>query len=96
MILFRSPISFCSRALPGAYGFTSKPCVISLLGLGLLYESVFGLPIGTQDSETKFWGFIGKGRCGVVLRNQPDRVTWIKRNELMIKPSKADKAAMVQ
>ena len=34
-------------------------------------------------------------RC-VVLRDRPDRVTWIKRSELMVKPSVEDKEAVVQ
>ncbi len=49
--------------------------------------------IDTPYGEAKFWGFVGEDRCGVVLRNQPDRVTWVKRSELMIKPSKEDRAA---
>jgi len=52
--------------------------------------------INTPHGEAKFWGFVGGCRCGVVLRHQPDRVTWIKRNGLRIKPSDQDKAAAVQ
>ena len=52
--------------------------------------------IDTPQGEAKFWGFVGGDRCGVVLRNQPDRVTFIKRSELGIKPSEEDKAAVVQ
>ncbi len=52
--------------------------------------------IDTTYGEAKFWGFVGEDRCGVVLRNQPDRVTWVKRSELMIKSSKEDRAAVVQ
>ena len=52
--------------------------------------------IDTPCGEAKFWGFVGEHQCGVVLRNQPDRVTWVKRSELMIKPSKEDRAAAVQ
>ena len=52
--------------------------------------------IDTPYGEAKFWGFVGADRCGVVLRNQPDRVTFIKCNELCIKPSEEDKAAAVQ
>jgi len=52
--------------------------------------------IDTPCGEAKFWGFVGEDRCGVVLRNQPDRVTWVKRSELMIKPSEEDRTAAVQ
>ena len=52
--------------------------------------------ISTSRGEAKFWGFIGEDQCGVVLRNQPDRVTWIKRTELGLKASPEDKAAIVQ
>ena len=52
--------------------------------------------IDTPYGEAKFWGFVGGDRCGVVLRNQPDRVTFIKCSELSIKPSEEDKAAAVQ
>jgi len=52
--------------------------------------------IGTPQGEAKFWGFVGGDRVGVVLRNQPDRVTFIKRSELGIKVSAEDKAAVVQ
>jgi len=52
--------------------------------------------IDTPYGQAKFWGFLDERRCGVVLRNQPDRVTWIKRSELMVKPSVEDKEAMLQ
>ena len=52
--------------------------------------------IDTARGQAKFWGFLDEGRCGVVLRNQPDRVTWIKRSELMVKPSAEDKQAVLQ
>ena len=52
--------------------------------------------IATPHGEAKFWGFLDEKRCGVVLRNQPDRVTFINRSELSIKPSEEDKAAAVQ
>ena len=50
--------------------------------------------IDTPYGEAKFWGFVGEDRCGVVLRNRPDRVTFIKRSELMVKPSLEDKEAV--
>ena len=43
--------------------------------------------IDTPYGQAKFWGFIDEDRCGVILRNRPDRVTFINRNELMIKSS---------
>ena len=49
-----------------------------------------------ERGEAKFWGFISENRCGMVLRNQPDQVTLMKRSELMIKPSGEDRAAAVQ
>ena len=52
--------------------------------------------IDTTRGQAKFWGFLGKDRCGVVLRTQPDRVTFIKRSELAIKPSSEDKVAKIQ
>ncbi len=52
--------------------------------------------IDTPYGQAKFWGFLDDRRCGVVLRNQPDRVTWIKRSELMVKPSVEDKEAVLQ
>jgi len=52
--------------------------------------------IETPYGQAKFWGFLNENRCGVVLRDQPDRVTWIKRSELMVKPSFEDKEAVVQ
>ena len=52
--------------------------------------------IDTPHGQAKFWGFLDEKRCGVVLRNRPDRVTWIKRSELMVKPSFEDKEAVVQ
>ncbi len=42
--------------------------------------------IDTPYGQAKFWGFIGEHRCGVVLRNRPDRVMFVKRSELRIKP----------
>jgi len=54
--------------------------------------------IDTPHGEAKFWGFIGKDRCGVVvvLRNRPDSVTWVNSSELMIKPDLEDRSAPVQ
>ena len=52
--------------------------------------------IDTPFGPAKFWGFLDDRRCGVVLRNQPDRVTWIKRSELMVKPSVEDAQAVLQ
>ena len=52
--------------------------------------------IDTPYGQAKFWGFLDERRCGVVLRNQPDRVTWIKRSELMVKPSTEDAQAVLQ
>ena len=52
--------------------------------------------IDTPYGQAKFWGFLDEKRCGVVLRNQPDRITWIKRSELMVKPSAEDKQAVLQ
>jgi len=52
--------------------------------------------IETPYGQAKFWGFLDGDRCGVVLRDRPDRVTWIKRSELMVKPSVEDKEAVVQ
>ena len=52
--------------------------------------------IETPYGKAKFWGCLGEDRCGVVLRSQPDRVTWLKRSELMVKPGIEDKEAVVQ
>ena len=52
--------------------------------------------IETPNGQAKFWGFLGKDRCGVVLRSQPDRVTWVWRSELMVKPNREDMVATVQ
>ena len=52
--------------------------------------------IDTPYGQAKFWGFVGKSRCGVVLRTRPDRVTFIMRSELMVKPHIEEKAAAVQ
>ncbi len=52
--------------------------------------------IDTPYGEAKFWGFVCGDRCGVVLRNQPDRVTFINRSELAVRPSPEDRAAVVQ
>ena len=52
--------------------------------------------IDTPCGQAKFWGFVGDYRCGVVLRNQPDRVTFIKRSELGIRPREEDAFAAVQ
>ncbi len=51
--------------------------------------------IATPYGQAKFWGFLDDRRCGVVLRNRPDRVTWIKSSELMVKPGVEDKAVAV-
>ncbi|MFP6889237.1 MAG: hypothetical protein VCF07_05695 [Nitrospinota bacterium] len=52
--------------------------------------------IETPYGQAKFWGFIGEDSCGVVLRHQPDKVTFVRRDELGIKPSVEDRAAAVQ
>ena len=52
--------------------------------------------IDTPYGQAKFWGHLGKDRCGVVLRSKPDRVIFIKRSELAIKPSSADRVAKIQ
>ncbi len=52
--------------------------------------------IDTPRGPAKFWGFLDDRRCGVVLRNQPDRVTFIKRSELGIRPREEDAFAAVQ
>ena len=52
--------------------------------------------IDTPYGQAKFWGFLDEKRCGVILRQQPDRVTFIKRSELTVKPSHEDKQAVVQ
>ena len=52
--------------------------------------------IDTPYGQAKFWGFLDAGRCGVVLRNQPDRVIWIRRSELGIRPREEDAFAAVQ
>ncbi len=52
--------------------------------------------IDTPYGQAKFWEFIGEHRCGVVLRNRPDRVMFVKRSELRIKPEEVDKATVVQ
>lgn len=52
--------------------------------------------IDTPSGQAKFWGFVDEARCGVILRHQPDRVTWLKRTDLTLKPSVEDVAAVVQ
>ncbi len=52
--------------------------------------------IDTPHGQAKFCIPLDDKRCGVILRNQPDRVTWIKRSELMVKPSAEDKQAVLQ
>ncbi len=52
--------------------------------------------IHTPYGQAKFCCFLDERRCGVILRHQPDRVTWIKRSELTVKPSVEDKQAVVQ
>ena len=52
--------------------------------------------IDTPYGQAKFWGFVGTDRCGVVLRNQPDRVTFIKCSELTVKPSVEDRQSVLQ
>ena len=32
--------------------------------------------------HAKLWGFLSDGRAGVVLRSQPDRVTWISKRDI--------------
>lgn len=32
--------------------------------------------------HVKLWGLLPDGRAGVVLRRQPDRVTWISKQEI--------------
>ncbi len=52
--------------------------------------------IDTPYGQAKFCCFLGEDRCGVVLRNRPDQVTFIKCSELTVKPSAEDKEAVVQ
>ena len=52
--------------------------------------------IDTPYGQAKFWGFVDKDRCGIILRHQPDRMTWIKRSELTVKPNVEDKQAVLQ
>ena len=52
--------------------------------------------IDTPYGQAKFRGCLGGDRGGVVLRNRPDRVIWIKRSELMIKRRVEDGAAVAQ
>ena len=52
--------------------------------------------IDTPYGQAKFWVLLDGDRCGVVLRDRPDRVTWIKRSELMVKPSVEDRVAINQ
>ena len=52
--------------------------------------------IDTPYGQAKFWGFLDEHRCGVILRRQPDRVTWIKPSEVTVKPSIEDKQALIQ
>ena len=52
--------------------------------------------IDTPYGQAKFWGFLSKDRCGIILRNHPDRVTWIRRGQLMIKAEQEDRAALIQ
>ncbi len=52
--------------------------------------------IDTPYGPAKFWGFLDEKRCGVILRQQPDRVTLMKCSELTVKPSVEDKQAVVQ
>ena len=40
--------------------------------------------VDTPHGEGKLWGFLSGNRCGVILRTQPDRVTFIKRSEVRI------------
>ena len=54
--------------------------------------------IDTPRGQAKFWGVSSEDQslCGVVLRNQPNRVTWIRCSELMVKPSVEDVQAVLQ
>lgn len=52
--------------------------------------------IDTPYGEAKLWDFVGEDSCGVILRHQPDRVKFIKLNELRVKPQEEKKAAAVQ
>jgi len=38
--------------------------------------------IDTPLGQAKFYCFLGEFRCGVVLRKQPDRVTWMQKSKL--------------
>ncbi len=40
--------------------------------------------IDTPLGPAKFYCFLGEFRCGVVLRKQPDTVTWIQKSQLGI------------
>ncbi len=52
--------------------------------------------IDTPHGQAKFWGFLSEDRCGIILRNHPDRVIWIRRGQLIIKAEREDKAALIQ
>lgn len=52
--------------------------------------------IDTPHGQAKFCIPLDDKRCGVILRNQPDCVTWIKCSELNVKPSVEDAQAVLQ
>ncbi len=52
--------------------------------------------IDTPYGQAKFWGTLDENRCGVVLRDRPDRVTWIRCRELGVSADQDDRAALVQ
>ncbi len=52
--------------------------------------------IDTPYGQAKFWGFLDGTKCGVVLRDRPDLVTWIRRSQLGVKADQDDRAVLVQ
>ncbi len=52
--------------------------------------------IDTPYGQSKFWGSLDDSRCGVVLRDRPDRVTWISCSELWVKLDQADRTTTLQ
>lgn len=46
--------------------------------------------IDTPLGQAKFAFFLGKFRCGVVLRKQPDKFTFIQRSKLGLKEDATD------
>jgi len=46
--------------------------------------------IDTPLGQAKFYCFLGEFRCGVVLRKQPDRVTWMQKSQLGLREASED------